>query len=391
MPVGRSVDQSAVVRPASARAVEPMVRLVAAGDLIFGDTPLSMGFGVGSRYPGPAARATLDGVEALLRRGDLVFANLEGNLRPDAEGERTVMCADPEVAHVMRQAGISVVNVANNHSMEHGRDGFLYTVRCLKESGLAVVGLRGPDDWGCEPVVIQPNGSSLSIGFLGYSCRPAQFAGDRDPLHAVGEEVTVLRDTVRLRERCDAVVVSLHWGEDHVEAPSAGERAFGQRILDAGATLILGHHPQVVRAVELCDRGAIAYSLGTLVGDHTWLPRTRRGMVIEVELATHRIASARVTYTRLRRDFRPVLASRAPRTVTPGPIRALSSVAYSRARRRVALIRRIFGGLHVVRHFGSLERKTRRRLVERLVTGILRGRPEPSVHGRTVDPEGGAR
>jgi len=385
------VNQSAVARPAAALPKEPTVRLVAAGDLIFGDTPLSMGFGVGSRYPGPAASAMLDGVEALLRRGDVVFANLEGNLRPAGAGEPTVMCADPEVAHVMRRAGISVVNVANNHSMEHGRDGFLYTVRCLEESGLAVVGLRGRGEWGCEPVVIQPNGSSMSVGFLGYSCRPAQFSGDRDPLHAVGEEVTVLRDTVRLRERCDAVVVSLHWGEDHVEAPSIDEQTFGERILDAGATLILGHHPQVVRAVELRDRGAIAYSLGTLIGDHTWLPRTRRGMVIEVELASHRIACARVSYTRLRRDFRPVLDSPAPRTLMPGPIRALSTAAYSRARSRVALIRRICGGLHVVRHFGSLERKTRRRLVERLVAAIMRGRRESAGHSRTVDPKGGTR
>lgn len=325
---------------------------------------------MGSRHPGRAASAALQGLRAHFARGDVVFANLEGNLLPASMPGSRVMRADPSVASVLKDAGITVVNVANNHSMEFGAEGFAATLEALRAAGLAIVGVRGTDGWGCEPVVFRDL-HGRSLGMLGYSRRPGQFSGDREPAHAMVPGPVILDDVRRLRAACDDVIVSLHWGEDHVAETSAAERDFALELLSAGATAVLGHHPQVARPVELVGSKAIAYSLGTLVGDHTWLPRTRRGLILELEIGAQGVASAVVSSTRLGADLvtRP---DQTPAVVVTTPIDVVSDAGYAKAVRRASLVRRLCGGAHVLRNFHRYEPSFRRNIGRKLLSALGR-------------------
>jgi poly-gamma-glutamate synthesis protein (capsule biosynthesis protein) len=103
----------------------------------------------------------------------------------------------------------------------------------------------------------------------------------------------------------DYVVVSLHWGEEFVPRPSAGEVALGRSIIDAGASLVIGHHPHVLRPVELYGAGVIAYSLGNFAADMVWQRRLREGALVRCTLAAGGVTDVEVTPTLIGDDFRP--------------------------------------------------------------------------------------
>src|SRR5205814_2618322 len=118
--------------------------------------------------------------------------------------------------------------------------------------GIEVVGLQ---EWGrAKPVIVHEKG--MKLGFLGYA--DYGFPEIFMPLR----ERIALEDAAELKKEVDCVVVSLHWGYEYVDYPSRGQQAFARRLVDAGAELVIGHHPHVVQGVEEYRGGLIAYSLG---------------------------------------------------------------------------------------------------------------------------------
>lgn len=259
--------------------------LVAVGDLMLGDSPLAAGYGFHSRYPGDRAQTALEGLRPALAGADLVFGNLETQLTREGYGRtelaRNMMRGDPEYASVLRNLGFNVLAVANNHAMQHGAAAFDETVATLRGAGIDVAGLRGSPPWNALPV--RRRAADVTIGILAYSFRPRQY-GTGSPSYATGTEDAILGDVRRLRPEVDHVVVSLHWGEEFVAHPSTSEVRFAKQVIDAGAVLLLGHHPHVVRPVVLEANGCIAYSLGNAASDMIWQSQLRLGIALRCRL-----------------------------------------------------------------------------------------------------------
>jgi poly-gamma-glutamate synthesis protein (capsule biosynthesis protein) len=321
----------------------PISCFVAAGDIMLGDSATSVGFGFHSRYPRDATAAFSD-LAPLLQRGDVVFGNLECPLaRAGSGGTRyraDQMRGDPEYSAALRKAGFTAVSVANNHAMQHGALAFETTVQCLRDVGIASVGLRGTDNW-CAAPVIQNTSAGLRVGLIGYCWRPRQYS-DSPTLYAEGNPETVLRDVRRLRDMVDTVVVSLHWGEEFLDSPSAGEVVAARQIIDAGAAIVVGHHPHVVRPMERYGRGVICYSLGNIVTDMIWLSELRTGAVLECSLSLSGVADARVWATRVDESYHPVVAAKPTQLMEESVIGIAEPVyraaaAKSRRRQRMAL------------------------------------------------------
>jgi poly-gamma-glutamate synthesis protein (capsule biosynthesis protein) len=111
--------------------------------------------------------------------------------------------------------------------------------------------------------------------------------------------------------------------------------SLGRSIIDAGATVVLGHHPHVARPVERYKSGVIAYSLGNFIGDMVWYAPFLRGSLLRCGLADHAATDPIVTPTRLDAGYRPTLdiaASEAP--TAEGSVRGLDGDAYAAAIRR---------------------------------------------------------
>jgi capsule synthesis protein PGA_cap len=307
-------------------------RVVAVGDLQLGDSPTSVGFGFRSRYTAADLGGALDALRPLLHEGDIVFGNLEAplsssNLIANSWASRQLR-GDPEYAPVLRSAGFTVMNVANNHAVQHGVDAFNDSVGALRAAGIVPCGIRGSGAWASEPVTL--TAGSARVGLLAYCLRPRQY-GPEEPPYAEGSPAAIRADIARLRQATDAVLVSLHWGEEFVSLPSVAETELGRSLIDAGASMIIGHHPHVTRPVERYGGGLIAYSLGNCVGDMVWYAPFRRGAVVSADIEDGEIRAAIVRTTQLDARYRPVVAAGDERLVAPGDFEPLPADQYAAA------------------------------------------------------------
>jgi poly-gamma-glutamate capsule biosynthesis protein CapA/YwtB (metallophosphatase superfamily) len=245
----------------------------------------------------------------LLAATDLGFANLETPIAPQAsKGSRAfVFNAPPAVVSALQRSGVRLVSVANNHAFDQGRAGFEETLRSLDAAGMPYVG-AGPAPHPAGPLRLSRNG--LSLAFLGYTYGLNQTGNDCPPrkaqvpacLQAAEIDREAMVEDVRAAAAggADAVVVSVHWGVEYEQQPRPAEVELAHRLADAGALVVLGHHPHVLQPVELYRRAdgqvaVIAYSLGNFVSNQsrTYLAgvtpdavaATRDGALVRVRLA----------------------------------------------------------------------------------------------------------
>lgn len=210
------------------------------------------------------------GVREQIRDADLAFANLEGVLgeggesTKDPSGGRQFAFRFPSrYAALLKREGFDVLNIANNHAFDFGDAGLRDTLENLRESGIAYVGPRGHE------ARFEVRG--LHVTLLGYAYSP-RFA----PIFEMELNAGEVRQA---KARGDFVVVSFHggaegpaavWHEDSEEMFYGENRgnvvAFARAMVDAGADLVVGHGPHVLRAVECYKDKPIAYSLGNFVG-----------------------------------------------------------------------------------------------------------------------------
>jgi len=272
------------------------VRLAAVGDVTFGGRVAAAIAARGPSHPWL-------GTGGVLRGADLATANLEGVV-----STRGVPVSDKEfhfrgplsaLPAARRVAGLDVVSLANNHTLDFGTVAFLDTLRFARRSGILTVG-GGPDLTSARrPVVIRRGG--VRIGFLGYSdVRPEGFTAARSTAGtAPAESSSIQADVVALRRRADVVVVWFHWGDELALRPGARQRTFASAALNAGAQLVLGAHPHVLQPiVRPARRSLVAWSLGNFVFAPN-SPGTDRTGILHVDLAadgvrTHRLQRARI-------------------------------------------------------------------------------------------------
>jgi Putative enzyme of poly-gamma-glutamate biosynthesis (capsule formation) len=229
-----------------------------------------------------------------IQKGDLAFCQLEpalsrrGTPLPQA---RLPMRADPEAAEAIRKAGFDVVSFASNHCMDWGREAFQDTIDALEAQQLHVIGVGQSIDEARAPAILQCEGKSAKVAFLAYnSILPQGYWAEPDrpgcaPLRAytVYEQIEhdqpgtpcrvhtfahradmqgMLNDIREAKSRSDAVIVSMHWGIHFVPAAIADyQKELAYAAIDAGADLILGHHPHILKGIEMYKGKAIFYSL----------------------------------------------------------------------------------------------------------------------------------
>lgn len=206
-------------------------------------------------------------VADVLSRADLLFGNLECAILPPAFPESLV---DPrglttriDAAGALRRAGFDVVNLANNHILDGGTQGMLHTAAELDRVGVRRGGVGKTQAEARAPLVLEKHG--LTWGFLFYSEDSNWTLTTSGPCHAYYAPDTVISDVDRIRDTVDVVVVSVHADLEFTETPSPARRADFRRIAQAGATLVLGHHPHVPQGMERVGPSLVVHSLGNFV------------------------------------------------------------------------------------------------------------------------------
>jgi poly-gamma-glutamate synthesis protein (capsule biosynthesis protein) len=282
-----------------------VVVLHAVGDIALGDHPLCTGFGTHSRSRRHPPEFPFGHVTDVLGTADIRFGNLECTLSEHGlrhnDYHSVQMRGYPGYVKGLVGAGFQVLNVANNHSMQHGPEPFGETVGMLRKAGIGVCGVR--NGHASAPVITTAHG--LRVAFIGYSLRPRQYFTD-EPLYAEGRPDGIVADVRAARSQCDILVVSLHWGDEFIDHPSPADVQLAHAVVDAGADLIIGHHPHVLRGVERYGRGWIVYSLGNFVCDMLWSEELRETAICECRLSRAGVHQVRLIPVRINDDCQPV-------------------------------------------------------------------------------------
>lgn len=285
------------------------VRLVAVGDISFADNAVTASFGIDSLLHREPGLDMFEHVRVLLRDHDIVFGNLETVLSSSGLQRNSLrsrhMRGRPEAVAQLVDAGFNVVNVANNHILQHGRDAFEDTVACLRSNGILVVGLAGTRGFACEPARTTVRG--VDVVFLGYAFEPDKYFRGR-PLYAQTGLAGIVADIRRVKTARNVVVCSFHWGREFVTYPSLEQIAVARAATEAGCNLILGHHPHVLNGFERHDTGLIFYSLGNFVFDQLWNAECTKTMAVHVEMSPGGVRFAGADDVRIGADYRPVVA-----------------------------------------------------------------------------------
>ena len=256
----KRAQQKAATRRAAAKVPPGVVAIVATGDIVMGSTP---------NLPPDGGRSFFSDVQTDLA-GDVVLGNLEGTLSSGGSskcGPSSTSCfafqTPPSYARWLVRAGFTVMNLANNHAYDFGSKGLQETIDALDRVGLLYTGRP-------NQITVQKVGRIrvATVGFAPY------------PWAASLTDIAAAQKLVRAADRVsDVVVGTMHAGaegRDRQHVRPGTERFLGENrgdsvrfthaVVDAGADLVVGSGPHVLRGMEWYKGRLIAYSLGNFAG-----------------------------------------------------------------------------------------------------------------------------
>jgi poly-gamma-glutamate synthesis protein (capsule biosynthesis protein) len=253
----------------------------------------------------PSPASIFEGVRSLLGGADLLLANQEGPVTDRGQpilgkieaGSRHIRAAPGSVPAEV-EAGFSAVSLANNHMMDYGEEGMFHTMELLREHGIPYTGAGASLEEARKPVLLERDGTRIAMlgytsvypvaGFAAGKERPGvatvkvhtAYQAPENVLYQPGfpaitvttpdpvEMEAMLADIRRARQGADLVVVQFHWGVAQGYGRVVGYmKEMGRAAIDAGADLILGHHPHLLLGLELYRERLICYSLNHFAFD----------------------------------------------------------------------------------------------------------------------------
>lgn len=232
-------------------------------------------------YPFLKAKTTTGpGANFLNGYFDRVIANLEGPIVPVPNRAQTGTNFGfaPDTGKILKQNGIDLVSLGNNHTLDQGQKGYDSTKKYLNEAQLPFFGhpiLPTEADTHIETI------KGKTFAFVGFhdATRRLDDNGARALLQKIDPQV-------------DYMIVFIHWGPEYQKNPSARQVQLAHLFIDHGADLVIGHHPHIPQTREQYKGVEIVYSLGNFIFDQYWSDMTQHGLTIEAIFSTDRANKA---------------------------------------------------------------------------------------------------
>ncbi len=260
------------------------LRISAVGDISMGDHPVCAGHGMRSAFQ-RRKDDVLKNVKPYFDVGDIALGNLEtvasnvglkSHWLPSYE-----MRGDPASLKYLKNAGIGLLGVANNHSMQHGVAAFEDSLGHLRRSGFGIMGVDHPPGR-TDPYVFHKDG--VAHTFFALSMRPEEWQDGPVPYSLRDDQQKVLEEVGELKKACEGFLVcSIHWGLEVLEYPGPDEIRLGRALIDAGVDVVVGHHSHLLWPIERYKDGLIFYSLGNFIFD-LWTRETKLSVIADIRL-----------------------------------------------------------------------------------------------------------
>lgn len=240
------------------------IKIILGGDVMLGRSVYKQIKRYGFKYP-------FQDIKYIFDDADIVFVNLENPIVrncPLHEGGFK-FCSGYEAVDSLKYAGISIVNLANNHIANYGQAGIDETISILNNNNILYTGFGN---------LAIKRFNNLSIGFLGF---------DFTVKNPTENDYRLIVDS---KKDVDLLIVAVHWGVEYTNSPTDYQRQWAKKIAESGADVIVGHHPhwiqeqeQVqVQVQEKTKNVPVFYSLGNLVFDQMWSEETKKGLLVEL-------------------------------------------------------------------------------------------------------------
>lgn len=244
-------------------------------------------------------------VKEVFDNKDVLFGNLETVLSTQGVNAKksVVLQSHPKNIGYLKDAKFDVLNFANNHVLDLGVEGFKNTLDILKKNNFDVIGAND-NEYAPQYLLLERN--EVKLGFLGYTI--GRFKVPKGIAINKIDDKNILADIEHIKNKCDFIIVSLHWGTENVFYPSPKQIDLAHSLIDHGATLILGHHPHVIQGIEKYNDGLIAYSLGNFQFDPKLSQsKTNESIILNVNFDKNGIKDYDITPVIINDDFSPVL------------------------------------------------------------------------------------
>ena len=230
----------------------------------------------------------LENLGNLFVDADIAMVNLEGALVENCPllSEGMKFCGDLRHVDAIKNAGIDVVSLANNHSLNFGSAGLLETKAILDQSALRYVGF--------DEIAYLPAKDNVEVALVGIDAT----LKERNPQEIIALVALALK-------RSPIVIPYFHWGSEYTHDPNQHQQDLAHAAIEAGAALVLGSHPHWVQAVELYKEKLIVYSHGNLVFDQFWSEKTRQGILGEYIFIDNTLVDAHFQPMYIGNEYKP--------------------------------------------------------------------------------------
>lgn len=232
---------------------------------------------------------------AEMQDADICMVNNEfqfSNRGTPMEDKQFTFQTDPKYVQILLDMGVDIVSLANNHSLDFGKEALQDTFATLDEAGILYAGAGDSKERAEELQIIEVNGQK--IGFLAATrvipVSEWNIEYGQPGLFATYDDTRLVQCIKEAKEKCDFLTVYVHWGIEREAYPQEYQTAIAKNCFAAGADVVIGAHPHVLQGIEFIDGKPVFYSLGNYVFSQT----IAKTALVKVEIHPDREVSYRL-------------------------------------------------------------------------------------------------
>ena len=232
-----------------------------------------------------------DGVDSVFRSAQIVVGNLEcpATKIQSPVQKLYIFRGEPEWLETLKKHGITHLNLANNHSIDQGREGLMDTRQNIIDAGMTPIGAGANMTEAAEPILLSKTPRnvwlvpSLRLALENYAYLPDKPCVSQEPMDSLLNRVHRLRKA----DSTAVIIVSLHWGGEH---PVNSQRWDARQIIRAGTDVLVCHHTHTLQDVEDINGHSVFYSIGNFIFDQS-KPENTKACIVRLKITAEMVTT----------------------------------------------------------------------------------------------------
>ena len=235
-----------------------------------------------------------EGVDSVFRSAQVVVGNLEcpATKIQSPVQKLYIFRGEPEWVETLKKHGITHLNLANNHSIDQGREGLMDTRQNIIDAGMTPIGAGANMTEAAEPILLSKTPRnvwlvpSLRLALENYAYLPDKPCVSQEPMDSLLNRVHRLRKA----DSTAVIIVSLHWGGEHTMHPVKSQRWDARQISRAGADVLVCHHTHTLQDVEDINGHSVFYSIGNFIFDQS-KPENTKACIVRLKITAEMVTT----------------------------------------------------------------------------------------------------